>query len=105
MDGANPNWTDLAAELHRYFQLCLEEHLLKQTNKNPTEIYSSFCFQEKAPQYLCDCSAIWVNPTGVTTVMVPMHTGPGKRVNTPMTAGNMEILTTVLAGTHTHTSR
>lgn len=48
------------------------------------------------------CSAIWVNPTRVTTAMVPMHTGTGKGVNTPRTAGTMQILATKLVETCLH---
>ena len=47
-------------------------------------------------------AAIWVNPTRVTTVTVPIHTGTGRAVSTPRPAGTMQILTTRQAGTHSH---
>lgn len=48
------------------------------------------------------CSAIWANPTRVTTVTVPIHIGTRKGVNTSRPAGTMQILTTRLAGTRSH---
>lgn len=60
-----------------------------------------FCLLEMTLRYPCGF-AIWANPAEVTTVMLPMHTGTRKRLNTLMPAGTTQILTTKKSGTHSH---